>query len=159
MRKIAERFPGAFLVFSALKNDLHDEERTAIAELAAWGREPMNGGGRPRAPVIVLTGAELFAPYRVDDSWRRLGGLRQELADASHMHLENLWGLADATQQVYLGMKSRSTELMERWEAERLAAEVRPAVGKPRRPGGIRKATQARKVRAKGDSAAKGSSS
>lgn len=124
MRRLAERFPGAFIVFAALKDELHEDERSAIAEFAAWGREPIHGTGRPRAPVMVLTGTELFAPWKITDAWNSLGGLRQELAEAGYVRLENLWELADATQQAYLGMKGRSQELMEQWEAHRAAAQA-----------------------------------
>lgn len=123
MRQIAESFPGAFLVFAAMKDQLHDEEKAAIAGLASWGREPLDGG-RPRAPVIVLTGVELFSPWRVDDTWKGLDGLRKKLADAGHVRLDNLWALADATQQIYLGLPSRSEELRRKWEAMRATEET-----------------------------------
>lgn len=149
MRRLAERFPGAFIVFAALKDELHEDERRAIAEFAAWGREPIHGTGRPRAPVMVLTGIELFAPWKIDDAWKSLGGVRQELAEAAHVRLENLWVLADATQQAYLGMKGHSQELMEQWEAHQAAtqAAVRPPSKKqksaaPRRKPALKRAAK-----------------
>lgn len=123
MRQIAENFPGAFLVFAAMKDELHDDEKTAIADLASWGREPLDGG-RPRAPVIVLTGLELFSTWRVDDTWKGLDGLHKQIASAGHVHLDNLWALADATQQIYLGLPSRSEELRRKWEAARSEADA-----------------------------------
>lgn len=149
MRRLAERFPGAFIVFAALKNELHDDERKAIAEFAAWGREPISGMGRPRAPVMVLTGIELFAPWKIKDAWKTLGGVRQALAEAGHVRFENLWALADATQQAYLGMKGRSQELMEKWEAHAAAqAAVRPPVKKAKSTALLRKPELKRAVKA-----------
>lgn len=120
MRRIAEKFPGAFLVFASMKDELHDDEKAAIAELASWGRESLDGG-RPRAPVIVLTGAELFSTWRVDHTWKDLDGLRKQLAESGHQRIDNLWTLADLTQQIYLGMLSRSEELRRKWDAARIA--------------------------------------
>jgi hypothetical protein len=64
MRKLAEKFPGAFLVFAVLKDALSEPEKAEIAALATWGRELLDDG-RPRAPVIVLTGTELFSEWPV----------------------------------------------------------------------------------------------
>jgi len=117
MHQIAELFPGSFLVFAALKEELHQDEKTAIAALAQWGREPLDDG-RPRAPVIVLTGTELFSSWHIENTWKKLPGLRKQIAETGHIHLDNLWTLADVTQQVYLDLPSRSEELRRQWEAE-----------------------------------------
>ncbi|HEU6456292.1 MAG TPA: hypothetical protein VN201_12595 [Roseateles sp.] len=151
MRRLAERFPGAFIVFATLKDELHEDERKVIAEFAAWGREPIHGTGRPRAPVMVLTGIELFAPWKIDDAWKSVGGVRQELAEAGHVRLENLWVLADATQQAYLGMKGRSQELMEQWDARAAAqAVVLPPLKKAKSTALPREASSKRAVKAAG---------
>jgi hypothetical protein len=39
MRRLAEKFPGAFLVFAMLKDALTAPEKAEIAALATWGRE------------------------------------------------------------------------------------------------------------------------
>jgi hypothetical protein len=103
MWKLAEKFPGAFLVFAALKDDLSDAEKTEIGRLATWGREHLVDG-RPRAPVIVLTGIELFSAWRIEQSWKDLGGERANIVERPMVHLDNLWTLAEITQHVYLGL-------------------------------------------------------
>lgn len=103
MRKLAEKFPGAFLVFAALKDDLTDTEKTAIGDFATWGRERLPDG-RPRAPVIVLTGTELFASWQIEQAWKDLGGQRAKFVAPASVRIDNLWTLADITQQVYLGL-------------------------------------------------------
>ena len=108
-----------------------DDEKAAIADLASWGREPLDGG-RPRAPVVVLTGVELFSPWSVNETWKGLDGLRKRLADAGHVRLDNLWALADATQQIYLGLPSRSEELRRKWESARTKEQL--TVPTPHRP-------------------------
>jgi hypothetical protein len=121
MKRVALAFPGSFLVFATLKEALSDEEKALIIDFASWGRESLESGG-PRAPVIVLTGIELFANWHVDHAWKQHEGMGKNFADAGHLHLDNLWTLADLTQQIYLGMQSRSDEMRRRWEAERAAA-------------------------------------
>jgi hypothetical protein len=116
MRQVAELFPGAFLVFAALKDTLHADEIPLISELAQWGRELLDDG-RPRAPVIVLMGVELFAPWQVDHVWKECAGLRKQFAQ--NTRLDNLWILADVTQQVYLMLPSRFEEMRRKWEAAR----------------------------------------
>jgi hypothetical protein len=103
MWKLAELFPGAFLVFASLKDSLTETEKAEIGRLATWGRERLVDE-RPRAPVIVLTGAELFAPWHINQSWKKLGGERAKFADSRRARLDNLWILAEVTQQIYLGL-------------------------------------------------------
>jgi hypothetical protein len=122
MRQVAELFPGSFLVFAALKDALHDDEKTLIAELARWGRDSLENG-EPRAPVIVLTGTELFCPWHVNHIWKELDGLRKQFSDDLHTRLDNLWTLADVTQQVYLNLPSRFEEMRKKWEAARQPAK------------------------------------
>ncbi len=103
MRNLANKFPGAVIVFAALKDDLSDAEKAEIGRLAMWGRERLSDG-RPRSPVIVLTGVELFASWTIAKSWKDIGGQRAKVAEPAHVRLDNLWTLADLTQQVYLGL-------------------------------------------------------
>lgn len=101
MQKLATQFPGAFLIFSTLKDELNDEEKREIGRFALWGRERLPDG-KPRAPVIVLTGAELFSAWSMAQSWKDAGGQRAQIAEPAYMRFDNLWTLAEATQQVYL---------------------------------------------------------
>jgi ribosomal protein S27E len=112
MEILATTFPGAFLVFATLKEALSDEERSMIGKLALWGREPL-ANGLQRAPVIVLTGTELFSDWHVTQAWKGCDDKRSELA-ASHLQVDNLWNLADLTQQVYLGLPDKYAELRQR---------------------------------------------
>ncbi len=109
MRKVAEQFPGAFLVFSTLKTALSDPEKALIGELARWGFEMTDNGMRAR--VIVLTGHELFAPWQIEEAWKTLGGLHKKFADMSALRLDNLENIADLSQQLYLGLPSFSERL------------------------------------------------
>jgi hypothetical protein len=116
MRKLAEKFPGAFLVFAMLKDALAEYEKAEIAALAMWGRELLDDG-RPRGPVIVLTGTELFCEWNIEQAWRALSDQRGQFAARPALNLDNLWTLADHTQQVYLGLPDRFAALHEQLAA------------------------------------------
>ena len=146
MRQVADQFPGAFLVFACLKDTLHEEEKVSIAALAQWGRELLDDG-RPRAPVIVLTGTELFSTWHLAHTWKELQGKRKQFAEAGHVRLENLWTLADVTQQIYLGLPSRSDDLHRKWEAEAVAVRKMTRQGKVVKKTTGRARTRPRKER------------
>ena len=118
MEILATKFPGAFFVFATLKDTLSDDERSMIGKLALWGREPL-ANGLQRAPVIVLTGTELFSDWHVTQAWKDCGDKRGQFAAASYLQLDNLWTLADITQQVYLGLPDRFAALRGQLSAAR----------------------------------------
>ena len=110
MRRLAEKFPGAFLVFATLKDALSDAEKAEIGQLAIWGRERL-ADRRPRAPVIVLTGLELFSSWHINESWKEHGGQHAKFVEPASVCLDNLWTLAELTQQLYLGLPSSYAHL------------------------------------------------
>jgi hypothetical protein len=103
MKRLATKFPGAFLVFATLKDQLSEQEKAAISELAMWGRENQENG-EPRAPVVVLTATELFADWNLHVTWKGLNDDRKKLAEVPAFKFGNLWSLASTTQQAYLGL-------------------------------------------------------
>ena len=128
MEAIADKFPGAFIVFATLKDKLSDDERAAIGALATKGRERLDNGN-PRAPVIVLTGTELFAGWHLEQAWKEKGGMHARFVEPAYVRLDNLWTLAELTQQLYLGLPNPWAHLL----APSLpgqAAGGRPAMGR-----------------------------
>jgi hypothetical protein len=103
MSKLAEKFPGAFIVFATLKDELSDAEKHSIGELALRGRARLENG-QPRSPIIVLTGTELFASWHLGHAWKEKGGRHARFAEPASTHLDNLWTLAELTQQLYLDL-------------------------------------------------------
>ena len=103
MRKLSDKFPGAFLVFATLKDELSDTEKGLVADLALWGRAHRKDGG-PRSPVIVLTGTELFARWHIREAWKALGGRHANFIEHGPDRLSNLWKFAEITQQLYLDL-------------------------------------------------------
>jgi hypothetical protein len=103
MRKLGEKFPGAFQVFATLKDALSETEKKLIADLALWGRTHLKDG-RPHSPVIVLTGIELFSRWNIRDAWKELGGRHATFIEPACVRLGNLWEFAESTQQLYLDL-------------------------------------------------------
>ena len=122
MKLLAEAFPGSTLVFATMKEDLSQEEINRIRKLAEWGRGYDKDRKQTRAPVIVLTGIELFTEMFLKESWKEKGGRHKRLIKPGWVRTDNLRVFADLTQQLYLGMPSydsvRLEEIRER-ETER----------------------------------------
>ena len=110
MKQLAETFPGSILVCAALKVDTNfsKKEIERLKKLAEWGREYDEDSQKSRAPVIIVTGTELFTEYSLEESWKEKGGKHKQLIElpATSVRLDNLRILADLTQQLYLGMPS-----------------------------------------------------
>ena len=104
MKLLAESFPGSILVFATMKEELSEEEIDRIRSLAYWGRGYDKERRQTRAPVIVLTGTELFSTGSLSFSWGDKGGRHKDLIDRVSQEVHNLRFLADATQYLYLGM-------------------------------------------------------
>ena len=120
MKLLAESFQGAVLVFATMKDasELSEEEVELIRKLAEWGRENDKESQQSRAPVIMLTGTELFTAHYLDQSWKEKGGKHEQLISPAwiSVRLNNLRILADLTQQLYLGMPSYGEWSEEKWK-------------------------------------------
>lgn len=113
MEALGKAFPGAFLIFATMKDALSEDEKTAIGNLALWGREILKTG-QPRNPVIVLTGAEMFSEWHIRHAWENLGAKHKEFASRTYIGFDNLWDFADLTQQLYLGLPDKWAKLRDR---------------------------------------------
>lgn len=126
MRTLATVFPGAILVFATMKSasDLSPDEVARISAIARWGRHYDVRARRTRAPVVILTGAELFADFSLSSAWEAVGGRHAELIKPAYVRPNNLRVLADLTQQLYLGMEPYHLASQRRWERRRSADTV-----------------------------------
>ena len=99
--KVADRFPGAIMVVSSLREiaDYTAEEIQRLRDLALWGRRETYRG-QPRNPLVVFTGTELFARRGVFDAWKEEGGP----GVPPSIHSADLHALAELTQKRYLGL-------------------------------------------------------
>lgn len=107
LRKVAERFPGAYIIVSSLKMivDYSPNEIRLLQELAEWGRARLNDGGL-RNPLIILTGLELFSEHGITQAWKAAGEPASRFVQPAHVDLTDWYQLAEATQQRYLGLSA-----------------------------------------------------
>jgi hypothetical protein len=105
LRQVGERFSGAVLIVSSLKSiaEYTTSELDLLKNLARWGRA-RHVFGKPRNPVIVLTGTELFAVHGIREAWRTAGGNASKFVQHAATDLSDLHQLAECTQQLYLGL-------------------------------------------------------
>ncbi|MGQ0741940.1 MAG: hypothetical protein ACT4OG_06565 [Alphaproteobacteria bacterium] len=122
LKSIAEAIPGSYVVFSAMKKQLSGGEKYLIRKLAEWGRVPQKNG-EPRAMVIVLTGTELFADYHLKQTWEETGGAHTNMVKHPSVHIDDLWTLADITQQLYLDLPPYWEWRRKRWRAGKRTAQ------------------------------------
>lgn len=121
MKHFAEAFPGAVLVFATMKeaDGLTKDEVARLRKLAEWGRGHIKESRRTRAPLILLTGTELFSGYSLQSVWEEKGGKHKQLSSPGYVQLDQLKTLADLTQQLYLDMPSYTDWSKEKWTARR----------------------------------------
>ena len=109
MRYLAKTFPGAVLAFCTLRKSITKKEIAQITRIAKVGRKYWKAE-RPLNPVMILTGNELLTypgpPYCWEDSVKQKFDRMRP----------GLLSIADATQQIYLGLQSWQTEWHEKWE-------------------------------------------
>ena len=129
MKQLAIRFPGSILVFSTMKqaDELSKAEVKRISKLAEWGREYIRERRETRAPVIILTGTELFTPFHLEEQWKKIGGKHSKLIEPAwiSIRLSNLRILADLTQQLYLNMPSYGEWSETKWKKRAARRKVR----------------------------------
>ena len=119
LKALAEAFPGAVLVFATMKEagDLTQAEVARLRRLAEWGREYVRESRHTRAPVIVLTGTELFTGYSLRAAWKDKGGKHEQLVAPGYVQLDQLKTLSDLTQQLYLDMPPYHDWADAKWKA------------------------------------------
>jgi len=113
--------PNCVIVIGVLKSDFTPTEKQRITELATWGRSEYIKG-RPRNPVVVLTGSELLSEDRITEGWEAAGGKAALLAKQVLTREDDPEVIADLTQQLYLDLPSFGAEHAER---------VQRAAGRP----------------------------
>jgi hypothetical protein len=128
LKIVAAKLPEAVIVIAALRDHFTTAEKKVLAKFVAWGRR-VNVYGEPTNPVLLLTSNELTMDLDLSSTWKALGGQHAKFAD--YEHSRTLFNLADATQQIYLGMPSFHQVRDEYWKkrhARRKAAKQKPAL-------------------------------
>jgi hypothetical protein len=116
LKTVAAKLPEAVIVIAVLRDHFTVAEKKVLAKFVAWGRR-VNVYGEPTNPVLLLTSKELTMDHDLSSTWKALGGQHAKFID--YEHSRTLFNLADATQQIYLGMRSFHTEREEYWKKRR----------------------------------------
>jgi hypothetical protein len=127
LKSIAARLPEAVMVIAVLRDRFTASEKEILTKFVAWGRR-VNVYGEPTNPVLLLTSHELTMEHHLPSTWKVLGG--QHVKFTSYEHTRTLFNLADATQQIYLGLPSFHQERDEYWKkrhARRKSLKQEPA--------------------------------
>jgi hypothetical protein len=123
LKSVATKLPGAVIVISVLRDHFTRNEKKLLEKFVNWGRR-VNVHGEPTNPVVLFTAHELMMDHLLSTTWKELGGMHGRFAD--YNHTRTLLDVADATQQIYLGMPSFNEVRRKYWEkrmARRKATE------------------------------------
>ena len=104
MRLIAEDNSGAILVFATLAPEFSMRDKRLLTPFVRTCRK-LGELDRPKNPVLLLSGIELFSWLGPPQCWRDAGGSMKAFADA-RPPIDSLLTLCDATQQLHLGLPS-----------------------------------------------------
>jgi hypothetical protein len=127
LKSVAAKLPDAVVVISVLRDYFTSAEKQLLEKFVTWSRR-VNVHGEPTNPVLLLTAHELTMDFVLSETWKDLGGAHARFADFEHTR--TLLDLADATQQIYLGLPPYHQVRREYWD-RRLAR--RRAAQKPHR--------------------------
>jgi hypothetical protein len=112
MRTIAQNFPGAVLVFATLSREFSAADRALLTPFVKRCRK-YGGLDRPKNPVLLLTGIELFSAIGPPRCWVRAGGKAKQFGETRGTPA-TLLDLCNATQQLHLGLPPWGQD----WEIE-----------------------------------------
>ncbi|MGL3106681.1 hypothetical protein [Bradyrhizobium sp. BR 1432] len=124
LRSVAEKLPEAVIVIAVLRDHFTQPEISILRRFVAWGRR-VNVHGEPTNPVLLLTSHELTMDHNISSAWKTLGGKHAQFSGFNQVRTLSM--LADATQQIYLNMKSFQVERSEYWQKRHARRQARQA--------------------------------
>jgi hypothetical protein len=101
MKRVAEKLPGATIVFAVLRSEFTSTEKNLLKKFAEWGRQA-DEYGQPRNPLLLLTSHELCMEHFLQSTWKELGEPHSRFTD--YHHTKTLSAFAESTQIIYLDM-------------------------------------------------------
>jgi hypothetical protein len=113
LKIVAAKLPGAILVISVLRDDFLPEEKRILEPFVKWGRR-LNADREPTNPVVLLTAKELLFDLALGHTWKNLGGTHAKFCE--YDNTRDMRSIADATQQIYLGLPSFDQWKRSQWE-------------------------------------------
>ena len=136
LKGVAANLPGAIVVISVLRDHFLPIEKRILEPFVKWGRR-LNSDQEPTNPVVLLTANELMFDHFLSATWKDLGGEHAKFGTDDYTR--NMQSIADATQQIYLGLPSFAHWRQLLWEKKmkRVKYGLQPpkeSAYKPRRP-------------------------
>jgi hypothetical protein len=126
LKSVVAKLPDAVVVISVLRDHFTPVEKQLLEKFVNWGRR-VNVHGDPTNPVLLLTAHELTCDFLLSATWKELGSAHARFVD--YEHTRTLVGMADATQQIYLGLPSFHEVRRQYWD-KRLARRKAAKKGK-----------------------------
>ena len=113
LKAVAAKLPAAIVVISVLRDHFLQSEKRILEPFVKWGRR-LNADGEPTNPVVLLTSNELMFDHLLSATWTDLGGAYAKFG--TYDYTRNMQSIADATQQIYLGLPSFGLWQRSQWE-------------------------------------------
>jgi hypothetical protein len=125
LKAVAAKLPGVIVVISVLRDHFLPSEKRILEPFVKWGRR-LNNDREPTNPVVLLTSNKLMFDNFLSATWEDLGGEYKKFA--TYDHTRNMRSVADATQQIYLGLPSFAAWTRSVWEKrmKRLKEKAKP---------------------------------
>jgi hypothetical protein len=125
MTALAEDNPDAILVFATLASQFSDRDKRLLTPFVKRRRKYAKLD-RPKNPVLLLTGTELFSDFGPPQCWRDAGAQMKAFADSGRQ-VDGLLTLCDATQQLHLGLPSWHEDWTAAFDRRRKKKKPQPA--------------------------------
>jgi hypothetical protein len=115
LKAVGAKLPGAVIAIAVLRDHFLPVEKRILEPFVKWGRR-LNADREPTNPVLLLTLNELMFDHFLSATWENLGGVHARFSSYHHTH--DVRSLADATQQIYLGLPSFDAVRRAQWESQ-----------------------------------------
>lgn len=113
LKAVAAKLPGAIIVISVLRDHFLPIEKRILEPFVKWGRR-LNADWEPTNPVVLLTSNELMFDFLLSATWKDLGVKHEKFG--TYDYTRSMCSIADATQQIYLGLPSFGEWKQSQWE-------------------------------------------
>lgn len=136
LKAVAAKLPGAIVVISVLRDHFLPAEKRILEPFVKWGRR-LDADGEWMNPVVLLTSIELMFDFHLAATWERHGGTHAKFGTYPYDYTRNMRSIADATQQIYLGLPSfaEARRLQLEKKMKRIKQRLQPSKEVDLKPG------------------------
>src|SRR5262249_33524709 len=113
LKTVTAKLPDSVIVIAVLRDHFTAAEKKILRKFVTWGSRA-NVYGEATNRVLLLTSLAVTIDHYLSWTWKALGGPHGKFSD--YEHSRTLLILAEATQQIYLGMPSFPQVRDEYWK-------------------------------------------